>query len=75
MKKLLLFLSSLILVASTGCTRINPGYVGIKVNMYGDNRGVDDITIKTGRVWYNPITHDIYEFPVFMQNATWTKGD
>lgn len=75
MKKLLLLLSSLMFVASTGCTRIDPGYLGVKVNMYGTDRGVDDITIKTGRVWYNPITEDIYEFPVFMQNATWTKED
>lgn len=30
------------------CTRINAGYEGIKVNLYGDKKGVDDVTLVTG---------------------------
>lgn len=59
----------------TGCATVGPGYVGLKVNMYGENRGVDDYTISTGRVLYNPITHDIYKFPTFMQSQQWTHAD
>lgn len=56
-----------------GCGYVPPGHVGVKVNFYGSNRGVDDLTIVTGRVWYNPFTTEIHEFPTFMQNVVWTK--
>ena len=55
-----------------GCTRIEAGYVGIKVNLYGSDRGVQDITEVTGFVWYNPFTTRIYEFPTFIQHKVWT---
>ena len=58
---------------SSACTRVEPGYVGIKVNMYGTQRGVEDFPIITGRVWFNPWTEDIYKFPTFMQSIVWTK--
>lgn len=52
---------------SSCSTRIDAGNVGIKVNMYGDNKGVDDVVAVAGRVWYNPFTESIYEFPTFVQ--------
>lgn len=73
MKKLVLL--GLLAVSSIGCTRVDPGNIGLKVNMYGTDRGVDDVTLETGRVWYNPITEDIYTFPTYMQNAVWTKDE
>lgn len=56
-----------------GCTKVPPGYVGIKVNQYGSQRGVEDFPLLTGKVWYNPFTEDVYQFPTFMQNAVWTR--
>ena len=56
-----------------GCTRVPPGYVGIKVNMYGSQKGVDDFPLQTGRVWYNLFTEEVHDFPTFMQNVVWTK--
>lgn len=61
------------LVTFTGCDRVEPGYVGIKVNQWGSQKGVNDFPLVTGGVFYNPITEDIYKFPTFMQNAVWTK--
>ena len=52
---------------SCGYERIDAGYEGIKVNLYGDDKGVDDITLVTGAVWYNPITTAVYEYPTFVQ--------
>jgi regulator of protease activity HflC (stomatin/prohibitin superfamily) len=60
------------LVAS--CERIDAGHVGVKVNQYGDNKGVDDIVAVTGVVFYNPITTRIYEFPTFIQHKEY-KGE
>jgi regulator of protease activity HflC (stomatin/prohibitin superfamily) len=56
------------------CERIDAGHVGVKVNQYGDNKGVDDIVAVTGVVFYNPITTRIYEFPTFIQHKEY-KGD
>jgi regulator of protease activity HflC (stomatin/prohibitin superfamily) len=56
------------------CERIDAGHVGVKVNQYGDNKGVDDIIAVTGVVFYNPITTRIYEFPTFIQHKEY-KGD
>jgi regulator of protease activity HflC (stomatin/prohibitin superfamily) len=55
----------------TSCERINAGYAGIKVNNYGTNRGVQDIPLVTGAVWYNPFTQSVFEYPCFVQTAQW----
>lgn len=48
---------------------IDAGNTGVKINLYGSDRGVDNITIVTGRVWYNTWTTKIVEFPTFTQNV------
>lgn len=59
---------------TTGCnTVISPGHVGILVNQSGSDRGVQDYPLKTGRVFYNPITETVFEYPTFVQTAKWTK--
>src|ERR1044072_223004 len=59
----------LTLACCSSCTRIDAGYEGIKVKQYGTGKGVQDISLVTGRVWYNPFTEDIHQFPVFVQTA------
>lgn len=59
----------------TGCAKVEPGWAGIKVNQYGDQKGVEDFPIQTGRVWFNPFTQDVYQYPTFLQNVVWTKDD
>jgi len=61
-----LVFASLFLVNS--CERIDAGHVGVKVDMYGSGKGVNDVTEGTGVVFYNPITTKIYEFPTFIQH-------
>lgn len=61
----------LIAVSFSSCAyeRIDAGYEGIKVNLYGNDKGVDDIALVTGAVWYNPITTGVYEYPTFVQTV------
>lgn len=54
------------------CERIDAGHVGVKVNLYGSQKGVDGITEVTGMVFYNPLTTKIYEFPTFVQHKEYT---
>lgn len=56
------------------CTRVGPGYVGIKVNMTGSDRGVEDFPAQTGWVFYNPFATDVLVYPTFMQPVVWTKS-
>lgn len=72
-------LSSLILclaviASAVGCTRVGPGYVGIKVSMAGDSKGVDSVPAVTGWTFYNPFLSSVYEYPTFVQTAVWTKS-
>jgi regulator of protease activity HflC (stomatin/prohibitin superfamily) len=48
---------------------IDAGNVGIRINLYGTDKGVDNITLVTGRVWYNTWTTKIIEFPTFTQSV------
>ena len=57
------------------CERIDAGHVGVKVNLYGDGKGVDDVTECTGMVFYNPFTTKIYEFPTFIQHKEYKKTE
>jgi regulator of protease activity HflC (stomatin/prohibitin superfamily) len=56
-----------------GCERIDAGHVGVKVNMYGDGKGVDDITEVTGWVFYNPLSTKIVEFPTYVQHIEYVR--
>ena len=57
------------------CERIDAGHVGVKVNLYGNGKGVDDVTECTGMVFYNPFTTKIYEFPTFIQHKEYKKTE
>lgn len=62
----LLALFSLVLLISS-CERIDAGHEGIKVNLYGDSKGVDDVSLVSGVIWYNPFTTKVYEYPTYAQ--------
>ena len=38
----------LLIILFKSCERIDAGHVGVKVNLYGDNKGVSDVTEVTG---------------------------
>lgn len=72
MKKIVSILFASVAVfsfSSCGYERVDAGHEGIKVNLYGNNKGVDDVSLVTGAVWYNPFTEDIYEYPTFVQTV------
>lgn len=52
-----------IMLYSCGYARIDAGHEGIKVNLYGNDKGVDEASLVTGAIWYNRITTSIYEYP------------
>lgn len=56
-------------MALTGCERVEPGNVGIKVNKLGDDKGVGDV-VGVGRYWTG-LNTDLYIFPTFKQMKTY----
>lgn len=70
MKNLFKFIILAILAISTiSCTRIDAGHEGIKVNLYGDKKGIDEVSLVTGWVIFNPVTTKVYEYPTFVQTV------
>ncbi len=53
----------------TGCDRVEPGNVGIKVNKLGDDKGVGEV-VGVGRYWTGWNT-EVYIFPTFKQMKTY----
>lgn len=61
-----------ILISFNSCNeRIDAGYEGILVKLYGSDKGVQDVSLVTGRVWYNPFTENVYEFPTYVQTINY----
>lgn len=53
--------------------RVQPGYVGIRVNNIGGNAGVVSQPLPVG--WYfAPPGTNIYEYPVFTRTYSWTRS-
>jgi regulator of protease activity HflC (stomatin/prohibitin superfamily) len=64
MKKFFVGLLLLTTVLFMNCTRVEPGYDGIKVKMMGQNKGVQPIPVSTGRYWTGAYW-EIFDYPTF----------
>lgn len=64
-------LLSVAVIGMTGCDRVEPGYVGIKVNKLGDDKGVGEV-VGVGRQWTG-INTEVYVFPTFKQMKTYDE--
>ena len=74
MKKVFkLFAIMLATVSMFSCNRIDAGHEGIKVKLYGSDKGVSDVELVTGMVWYNPLTTRVYEYPTFVQTIDYPE--
>lgn len=73
MKSKFFLMAALAVGSLTSCERIDAGSEGILVNLYGSDKGVNDVSLCTGRVWYNPLTQDVYEYPTYVQTVDYPK--
>jgi len=60
------------LLAVAACTDVPAGNVGVKVNLFGSDKGVDTEVLPPGRYWLG-MNEQLFVFPTFMQNYVWTK--
>ena len=75
--KLGIGLALVVLISSfaISCERIDAGHVGVRVELYGTEKGVNPITECTGLVFYSPMSTKIYEFPTYVQHKEYKKTD
>ena len=75
MKRLFSLLALLMLCAFciAGCSKVEAGYVGVKVNLLGGDKGVDSEVLGVGRYWIG-WNEELYLFPTFQQTVAW-QGD
>lgn len=71
MKRFILMAAIAVMTAMSfsSCERVDAGHEGILVNLYGSDKGVNDVSLVTGMVWYNPFTQNVYEYPTFVQTV------
>lgn len=65
----------LFLAVFNSCEVIDAGHVGVKVDMYGSGKGVNNVTACTGWVFFNPVTTKVYEFPTFIQHKEYKNTE
>ena len=68
MKKIIFILMAAVITLSS-CERIDAGCEGIKVNLYGNDKGVDDVAMVSGMVYFNIFTEMVYEYPTYVQTV------
>ncbi len=58
-----------------GCLeRINPGEVGVVVNLAGNDKGVEGEELKVGFHLISP-WKEVYKFPIYEQNHQWVESE
>ncbi|WVW37770.1 SPFH domain-containing lipoprotein [Aeromonas phage Gekk3-15] len=68
MKKIIsIFLIAVAALVMSGCRETVPaGFVGVKVDLYGDEKGVQGTPVGVGKYWLS-WNEEIYKFPTFNQ--------
>ena len=66
------FVAAVLIAVLTGCSKVPAGHVGVKAYLLGGSKGVDTEELGPGRYWIG-VNEELYLFPTFTQNYTWTS--
>lgn len=69
-----IFAVSTLVLGLAACSKVPAGHVGVKVYLLGGAKGVDSEEKGVGRYWIG-WNEDLFLFPTFTQNHTWTGAD
>ena len=67
-------ISSCGVVPGTSMATVEPGFAGLKIQLYGGEKGIDNAQLVSGRVWYNGYTEDVVVFPTYINTYPFTKS-
>jgi regulator of protease activity HflC (stomatin/prohibitin superfamily) len=57
----------------SACSQVKPGHVGVRVDNFGSNAGVENTTLGVG-YYFTGLGQQIFEYPVYTQTYTWTAN-
>jgi len=60
------------LLSTCGYNRIDAGHAGIVVELFGNEKGVQNVALVNGGQFFNRWSEEIHEFPTFVQHTVWT---
>ncbi|MGA1410589.1 MAG: SPFH domain-containing protein [Prochlorotrichaceae cyanobacterium] len=66
-------ISSCGVVPGTSIATVEPGYAGLKIQLYGGDKGIENAMLVSGRVWYNGYTESVVIFPTFINTYPFTQ--
>lgn len=74
MKKMLLGLIAIVVITMSfsSCSKVEAGYVGVKVNLLGSDKGVQNEVLGVGRYWIG-MNEELYKFPTYQVNYVFTR--
>ena len=67
-------ISSCGVVPGTSIDTIEPGFAGLKIQLYGGEKGIDNAELVSGRVWFNGYTENVVIFPTYINTYPFTKS-
>lgn len=74
MKKSLLGLGLLLAMATTSCTTADSSEVALIVDQIGNDKGIPNIEMASGFIFYFPPTQDVFMYPTSVQHKVWTSN-
>jgi hypothetical protein len=72
MKKVLLGLGLLVALSITSCTTADSSEVALVVDQIGNDKGIPNVEMASGLIFYFPPTQDIFTYPTSIQHHEWT---
>ena len=69
---IVLLIATMFGMSFTSCDRVEAGYVGVKVNLLGADKGVQQEVLGVGR-YYIGWNEELYVYPTFQINYVYTK--
>lgn len=58
----------------TSCSKVEAGYVGVKVDLLGSEKGVQNEVLGVGRYWVG-VNEELYTFPTYQVNYVYTREE
>lgn len=74
MKKVLGLLGLVLTMSVTSCTTADSSEVALVVDQIGNDKGIPNIEMASGFIFYFPPTQDVYMYPTSVQHKVWTAS-
>jgi hypothetical protein len=75
MKKVLGLLGLVLAMSVTSCTTADSSEVALIVDQIGNDKGVPNVEMASGFIFYFPPTQDVFLYPTNVQHKIWSASD